>query len=101
MSPLLIQILFYVSGTLLLIVAMRYASRPLVHALWHRKMNELPKIAPAVVRTERVEPAPMRHELPRVTATPKAPISAIPQERKEPAIRPGLLTKTEKVHFIS
>ena len=79
MSPLLIQILFYVSGTLLLIVAMRYASRPLVHALWHRKMNELP----------------------RVTATPKAPISAIPQERKEPAIRPGLLTKTEKVHFIS
>jgi hypothetical protein len=101
MSPLLLQILFYASGIVLLIVAMRYASRPLVHALWHRKMNELPKIDASIARIEEPEPARIRHDLEHVRVTSKVPVSAIVPEQKEPAIRPGLLTKTEKVHFIS
>jgi hypothetical protein len=103
MSPLFLQILLYASGLVLIIMAMRYASRPLVHALWHRKMNELPKIDAAIARAEELKPAPDRHELPRVAVPAKIerPVSAVARERKEPTIRPGLLTKTEKVHFIS
>jgi hypothetical protein len=102
MSPLLLQILFYASGVLLITVAMRFASRPLVHALWHRKMNDIPKIDAAIRRVEEPRPATNRHELPRVAAPAKIqpPVPAAARERKEPAIRPGLLTKTEKVHFI-
>jgi hypothetical protein len=101
MTPLFLQILLYASGIVLLIVAMRYASRPLVYALWHRKMNELPKIDAVIARAEETKPA-MRHELPRTSAPARIqhPVSAVARERKEPAIRPGLLTKTEKVHFI-
>jgi hypothetical protein len=101
MSSFVLQIIFCLLGIALQLVAMYYAGRPLVRALNRRKMNELPKIDAAIARAEEPKPDATRHELPRVSAAPKIshPISAVP-ERKEPALRPGLLTKTEKVHFI-
>jgi hypothetical protein len=100
MSSWVLQVVFCILGIMLQLVAMYYAGRPVVRALQRRKMNELPKLDAAIAQLEPT-PAAARHELPCVPAAPKNhyPVSAVP-ERKEPAVRPGLLTKTEKVHFI-
>ena len=99
MSPFLLQIVFCVLGVLLQLVAMYYAGRPLVRAMQRRKINELPKLAP-VVHAEELKPALPKQDSPRTRVTSNTPISAIVPEPKESALRPGMLTKTEKVHFI-
>jgi len=99
MSPFLLQIVFCVLGILLQLVAMYYAGRPLMRAMHRRKMNELPKLAP-VLHAEEPKLARAQPDRPRTRATPAAPVSAIVPEAKESDLRPGMMTKTEKVHFI-
>jgi hypothetical protein len=99
MSPFLLQIVFCILGVLLQLLAMYYASRPLMRAMNRRKMNELPKLAPPVEVRE-PKPAPPWQERERPPVASKVPVSAIVPEPKESTLRAGLLTKTEKVHFI-